>query len=220
MMGGAVIDSACKTSLERLFVAGEDSGGVHGANRLGGNGIADSCVFGRLAGKAISKYLAEEKRTIPETDDGPVEAMIARYTEPFARTSGEGPYPLRDRLREVNWNKVGVARNGSDLLDAIREIESISDATRKIRIEGLRVYNMQWNNFIDLLSMVDVSRMVAHSALLREETRGAHFRTDYPEQDDENGLYNLFLKKGDDGKPFFDKRPVKLEYMKPEDMRD
>jgi succinate dehydrogenase / fumarate reductase flavoprotein subunit/fumarate reductase flavoprotein subunit len=218
MMGGAVIDSACRTSLQRLFVAGEDSGGVHGANRLGGNGIADSCVFGRLAGKAIAAYLSQGNRTIPKTDNDRIAALIAQYTDFFCRKKGDGPYRLQARLREINWTKVGVARNGSGLPDAIRDIDSIRDEFQGIRVKGLRAYNMQWNNSIDLLNMIEVSRIVAHAALLREETRGAHFRTDYPKQNNINGLYNLFLQRGNDGKPIFEKRSVKLEYMKPEGM--
>ena len=219
MMGGAVIDAECKTSLERLFVAGEDTGGVHGANRLGGNGIADSCVYGRLAGKALAKYLQTGNRTVPETAPDQAETLMAKYTGPFDRRAGEDPYPLRDRLRELNWNKVGVARNGKDLREAIDEIESIGAAAQQVRIEGIRAFNMLWNNYIDFLSMIDVSGMVAGAALLREETRGAHFRTDFPDQDDENGLYNLFLKRGEDGRPVFEKKPVVLKYMKPPDIK-
>ncbi len=218
MMGGAVIDAECKTSLERLFVAGEDSGGVHGANRLGGNGIADSCVYGRLAGKALAKYLDKGNRTVPETAPGLIESLTAKYSEPFSRSSSNGLYPLRDRLRELNWHKVGVARNGEDLQAAMNEIESISAEAQKVRLEGVRAFNMLWNNFIDFLNMVDVSRMVASAALLREETRGAHFRKDFPDQDDRNGLYNLFLQRGDDGKPVFEKKPVALTYMGLEDV--
>jgi fumarate reductase flavoprotein subunit len=218
MMGGAVIDAECKTSLERLFVAGEDSGGIHGANRLGGNGIADSCVFGRLAGKTIAMYLSQGNRTVPESAPGQAEAFIAGYTELFHRTSGDGPYPLRDRLRELNWNNVGVARDASGLSEAVEAIESIGAEATTVRLEGIKAFNMAWNNYIDLLNMVDVSRMVVHAALLREETRGAHFRTDFPEQDDQHGLYNLFLHRGDDGKPVFDKKPVVLKHMKPADM--
>jgi succinate dehydrogenase / fumarate reductase flavoprotein subunit/fumarate reductase flavoprotein subunit len=213
MMGGAFIDSRCRTSLERLFVAGEDSGGVHGANRLGGNGIADSCVFGRLAGKAMASYLSDDNGQIPKTKSGWIQEIIARYTMPFARQRGEGPYPLRDRLRELNWSNVGVTRNARDLSDAIAEIESIAEASKKVRLQGMKPYNMPWNNYIDLLNMVEVSRMVATAALRRKETRGAHFRTDYPEQKDPDWLANLFLQKGDDGRPVFEKRQVNLKFM-------
>jgi len=219
MMGGAVIDAECKTSLERLFVAGEDTGGVHGANRLGGNGIADSCVYGRLAGKALAKYLQAGNRTVPETAPDQAETLMAKYTAPFDRRTGDDPYPLRDRLRELNWDKVGLARNGKDLREAIDEIESIGAAVQQVRIEGIRAFNMLWNNYIDFLNMIDVSGMVAEAALIREETRGAHFRTDFPDQDNENGLYNLFLKKGEGGRPVFEKKPVALKYMKPPDIK-
>jgi succinate dehydrogenase / fumarate reductase flavoprotein subunit/fumarate reductase flavoprotein subunit len=217
MMGGAVIDTECRTSLERLFVAGEDSGGVHGANRLGGNGIADSCVYGRLAGKALARYLRNGNRTIPETAAGQIEVFAKKYIEPFHRRDGKGLYPLRDFLRELNWSHVGVARNEKDLRVALDRIESIHLESERVGVSGVRAFNMLWNNYIDFLNMVEVSRMVAASALLREETRGAHFRTDFPNQDDKRGLYNLFLKRGEDGKPVFEKKPVNLKYMKPAD---
>ena len=219
LMGGVVFDADCQTSLERLFVAGEDSGGVHGANRLGGNGIADSCVFGRLAGKSMAEYLNKNGDKKTKTSNGLAEELKARYTEPFNRKDGISPYPLRDQLRELNWNKVGVARNETDLNDGIREIEAISDETKSVGIDGIKAYNMPWNNYIDLLNMIEVSRMVASSALLRKETRGAHFREDYPDPDDQNWLINFFLKRGEDGKPVFEQKPVDLKYMKPGDIK-
>lgn len=216
MMGGAVVDAECRTSLEGLFCAGEDSGGIHGANRLGGNGIADSCVFGRLAGKAMAEHLSRQGKTIPATDREPIKAFIARYTAPFEQTGGEGgPYRLRDRLRELNWNKVGVARTAVDLSAAVDEITEIKKTLEQVRLEGIRPFNMPWNNFIDLLNMIDVSLMVAKSALQRDETRGAHFRLDYPEQNDAYGLFNIFLQKGTDENPVFEKKPVALKYMAP-----
>ena len=176
------------------------------------------CVYGRLAGKAVAKYITKGHRTAPETATGQIESFIEKYTAPFNLDRGDGPYALRDHLRELNWNKVGVARNGKDLQAAIDEIDSIVAEARKIRIEGVRTFNMLWNNYIDFLNMIDVSRMVASSALLREETRGAHFRTDFPEQNDEAGFYSLYLEKGEDGKPVFDKKPVTHSYLKPEDV--
>ena len=219
MMGGAAFDVECRTSLQRLFVAGEDSGGTHGANRLGGNGICDSCVFGRQAGKALAKYFKEEKG-IPEPDSSYIEHLIRRYTRPFERSSGDLPFRLRDQLRELNWTKVGVVRTGNNLLEASDEIESIHEGAERVRLQGSRAYNMVWNDWISLLNMVDISRMTIHSAILREESRGAHFREDYPEKDDNNDLFNVFVKKGDDGKPVFEKRPVALRYMKPSDLTD
>jgi succinate dehydrogenase/fumarate reductase flavoprotein subunit len=193
MMGGAAIDKHCRTSLERLFVAGEDSGGVHGGNRLGGNGICDSCVFGRQAGKAMAEYLRNGKGRHPEITAGSVERLAARYTGAFERPSGRGVFELRDRLRETNWNLVGVVRKEPDLSHAVEAIDAIAEEAETAGITGERPYNMPWNYYIDLLNMIDVSRITARSAQLRKESRAAHFRIDWPEQDDKNSLYNILV---------------------------
>ena len=215
MMGGATIDIHGRTSLERLFCAGEDSGGVHGANRLGGNGIADSCVYGRLVGKAVAEYLRTEKAKTPETASGQIEALIAHYTEPFNRTNGDGPFELRDRLQELNWNQVGVVRNETDLLDGIDEFRAMQTEASMISIRGARAYNMSWNEYISLLNMLEVSQIVAHSALQRKESRGAHYRSDFPEKNDDYGLFNTFLRRGDQDEPVVETRPVEFSYFEP-----
>jgi succinate dehydrogenase/fumarate reductase flavoprotein subunit len=219
VMGGAVIDTACHTSLERLFAAGEDAGGTHGANRLGGNGIADSCVYGRLAGKSMAQYLKQE-RGIPQADESQIEHLTAHYLAPFERTSGPFPLTLRDELREMNWTHVGIARTAEKLQQAIEEIEKIHQESMMAQLKGTgsRAYNMLWQDWISLLNMLDVSRMISTSALQRQETRGAHFRLDYPKQDDHYGLFNIFLSRGANGRPILEKRPVTLKYMKPTDV--
>ncbi len=220
IMGGAAIDKNCQASKERLFVAGEDSGGVHGANRLGGNGIADSCVFGRQAGKAIADYLRRQTAEIPMPPKGMVKDLIAGYRRPFELKNGSNHFELRDQLREINWNKVGVARTASDLSAAREEMATISTETSQVTISGNPGYNMSWNIYLDLLNMIDVSAVVTGSAQLREETRGAHFRQDFPEQNDEDGLFNVFLKRGDSGTPEFEKRPVSFSRKSVEDCRN
>jgi succinate dehydrogenase/fumarate reductase flavoprotein subunit len=212
IMGGAAIDKHARASLHRLFVAGEDSGGVHGGNRLGGNGICDSCVYGRRAGKALAEFLREKKDKAPETMPGLAERLMKRYKMPFERNSGPGPFELRDRLRECNWNLVGVVRKEPDLSLAVETIEAIAEEARSVRMSGIRAYNMPWNYYIDLLNMIDVSRMTAQSARLRKESRAAHYRSDYPDQDDQSSLYNIIVWKGDDGLPLFEKRPVEFRY--------
>jgi fumarate reductase flavoprotein subunit len=214
MMGGAAIDEACKTSIARLFCAGEDSGGVHGANRLGGNGIADSCVFGRLAGKAMADFLRTE-RGIPEADPARIDDLLGRYRAALGRAGGPGPHALRDPLREMNWAKAGIIRSGSGLQEAAVEIEAFAAEAERVGVPSARPYNMLWHDWIALLNMIDVSRVVIHSAVGREESRGAHYREDYPEQNNEYGLFNLFLHREEDGKLHFEKRRVKLKYMKP-----
>jgi succinate dehydrogenase / fumarate reductase flavoprotein subunit/fumarate reductase flavoprotein subunit len=217
MMGGAVIDKKCFTSLEGLFCAGEDSGGIHGANRLGGNGIADSCVFGRLAGKAMAEYM-EKGRAVPKADGAQVKELIADYVKPFDHDKGTAHFEVRDRLRELNWAKVGIVRSDKGLSEAADEIESLCDEAGRVRLEGPMTYNMAWNEWINLLNMLDVSRMVVHSATHRNETRGAHAREEFPEQDDKNGLFNVLLVKGEKGRPVIHKQPSDLKYIKPDDL--
>ncbi len=138
IMGGAVIDKHCKASLERLFVAGEDSGGVHGGNRLGGNGICDSCVFGRQAGKAMAEYLRKGKGGHPEIMPGSLERLAERYAGAFERPLRRGVFELRDRLRETNWNLVGVVRKEPDLSHAVEEIDAIAEEAETVGITGAR----------------------------------------------------------------------------------
>ncbi|MFZ7126302.1 MAG: L-aspartate oxidase [Desulfobacterales bacterium] len=212
VMGGAQIDKDCHTSLDRLFVAGEDSGGVHGANRLGGNGVCDSCVFGRQAGKSIARFLKKERGAVPDPDTDRLSELRALYQRPLERSRGFKVFTLRDQIRETNWNKVGVTRRESDLVEAIEEFESISDACESVYVEGHSAYNMPWQSYIDLLNMIDVSRMVAASALERKEQRGAHFRLDYPEQNDDDFLFNITLNRGADGRPVLSREPVVFKH--------
>ena len=210
VMGGAAVAANGQASLEKLFVAGEDAGGVHGANRLGGNGICESCVLGRQVGKALSKHLNNGQRTLATTRKGIVEETIDRLNKPFGRSSGASPFELKKSLQELNWNKVGVVRNGPHLIEALAEMSRIADEAASMRITGGRVYNMMFTAGCDLLNMIDVSRMVATSALAREETRGAHSRSDFPRQRDDYGLFNSNLKRGSDGLPEIEKTPVKF----------
>jgi succinate dehydrogenase / fumarate reductase flavoprotein subunit/fumarate reductase flavoprotein subunit len=191
---------------------------VHGANRLGGNGIADSCVYGRLVGKAMAEYVRTKNAKVPATACGQIETLISHFTEPFDHSAGDGPFELRERLQALNWNSVGVVRNETDLSGAAEEIKTIQQEAKKIRIQGVRAYNMPWNEYISLLNMLEVSQMVARSALQRKESRGAHYRSDYPERNDDYGLFNIFLRRGDNREPIFDKRPVDLDCLKPEDI--
>jgi len=220
MMGGAAIDRMGHTSLDRLFCAGEDSGGVHGANRLGGNGIADSCVYGRLTGKAMAKYLRKERGAVPESAPGQASELASKYRKPFERSKGPGPFEIRDRLRELNWSKAGVVRTEKGLLEAAEEILSLRVEADGIWLQGVGAYHMPWNEYINLLNMLEVSQMVVQSALRRKESRGAHYRSDYPEQKDDYGLFNLFLRIGEGGGPEFQKRAVDLKYLRPSDIQE
>jgi succinate dehydrogenase / fumarate reductase flavoprotein subunit/fumarate reductase flavoprotein subunit len=211
-MGGARIDKHGKASLQRLFVAGEDAGGVHGGNRLGGNGICESCVYGRQAGKALARFIQDGNRHAPETAPGLVSEIAARFIALRQRSTGEGPFRIRDELREINWAKVGIVRNGPDLEQALSAFTSLRSAAENARVTGPQTYNMPWNITIDLLNMIDVSLMSAACALARKESRAAHYRSDYPEQDDVNSLYNIFLTRGDQGRPDLRTEPTHFKH--------
>lgn len=208
-MGGASIDTQCQGSLHKLFVAGEDAGGVHGANRLGGNGIGESCVYGRLAGKSLARFLKKD-RSIKESAPGMAESMAAALRAPLQRAQGRDPLDIRHDIQEVNWLQVGVVRNHDDLQSALTSFETLAHDIATASVKGGNVYNMPYNVWLDTRSMLDVSIMAATSALLRDETRGAHTRLDFPAQRDDYGLFNTFLWKGSDGKPVTEKRDVQF----------
>ena len=141
-----------------------------------------------------------------------VEELVAKYSAPFERSGTEDPFRLRAKLQECNWNKVGVVRNGQDMEDAIDFIGSIRSKAANVKVSGPRTYNMPWNTYIDFMNMLDVSYMAAASALARKESRAAHYRSDFPDQDDDNGLINIFLIRDRDGMPELYTEPVDFKY--------
>jgi len=214
IMGGVKIDLRCHSSLEGLFVAGEDSGGVHGANRLGGNGVADSTVFGGLAGEAMADYVGG--RDLIPYEEGQVQEFLARALIPFTGAGRERVYPLRDALKELMWEKVGVVRHGRELKEAISQLEELTGRAERISVRGGGEYNLEWNHALDLKNQLQVSLLIATSALSREESRGSHYRSDYPETNDEAYLKNIYIKKiGEELKLFA--RPVRLSRLRPEE---
>ncbi|MEG2172454.1 MAG: FAD-binding protein [Desulfovibrionaceae bacterium] len=206
-MGGASIDVDCHASLHKLFVAGEDAGGVHGANRLGGNGIGESCVYGRLAGKSLARYLKKDK-SIKETAPGMADNLIAALKAPLQRKRGRNPLDIRHDIQEINWLQVGVVRNKEDMESARASFDTLTQDVAGASVAGGAAYNMVYNIWLDTRSMMDVSHMAVKCALLRDETRGAHTRLDFPKQRDDYGLFNTFLWKGGDGKPVTEKKDV------------
>jgi succinate dehydrogenase / fumarate reductase flavoprotein subunit/fumarate reductase flavoprotein subunit len=216
-MGGAVIDVSCAASLHKLFVAGEDAGGVHGANRLGGNGIAESCVYGRLAGKSIAKFLQNRRnRSIEESAAGMAKDIMHRLSAPLGKAKGANAFAVRRDIQETNWNKVGVVRNLTDLQESLGDFARLREEHKTVRVSGGKVYNMEYTVYLDTLNMLDASLMAATSGLLRDETRGAHTRADFPEMRDDYGLFNIFLKRGTDGLPACEKREVLFAHASPE----
>ena len=179
-MGGAVVDNDCRTALPGLFVAGEDAGGIHGANRLGGNGVANSTVFGGIAGERMADYVRKVNHA-PDPDEMLLEAEVARACHPFER-SGASLGDLRDRLLNLMWDDVGVLRDANGLKRALAALDQLED---ELLMSGVgpdnRVFNLTWHDWLNLRSLIEVSRVISLAALAREDSRGAHFREDFPE---------------------------------------
>jgi fumarate reductase flavoprotein subunit len=180
MMGGVEFHSDCSTDLPGLFVAGEDAGGVHGANRLGGNGVANSTVFGALAGDAMARWV--QSADFKEPDTAAIDAAISAQEQPFARADRGSLEPLRERLYDVMWDKVGIIRDAGGLAEGARELAALETA---LDAHGLadhnRAFNLSWHDWMNLKSLVAVSRAITAAAIAREDSRGAHFRSDFPE---------------------------------------
>src|SRR2546422_13210 len=178
MMGGVVIDPSCRTSVEGLFAAGEDTGGIHGANRLGGNGVADSTVFGGLAGDVMADWVVG--RGLPRLSmEGP-EAGTGGLVAPLARGEGGSLYKLQQQLRDVMWEHVGLIRSAAGLKSALKEIEEIGQRAAGAPVPGGPMYNLAWQDWLNLQSQAAAAWLIARSALERNESRGSHYRSDYP----------------------------------------
>ena len=182
-MGGLVGNPDTSTAWPGLFVAGEDASGMHGANRLGGNGVANSTVFGGIAGDAMPRWIAANPghRT---PDEGVLAAEFSRALHPFAQRSGD-LNALRERLLDLMWDDVGVIRDAAKL---DRAAEKLSDLEAELMETGIpdtgRVFNLTWHDWLNLRSLVETSRVIALAAKRRENSRGAHFRSDFPEPGD------------------------------------
>ena len=180
MMGGVEFGGDCRTALAGLFVAGEDSGGVHGANRLGGNGVANSTVFGALAGDVMAAWV----RHVPfsTADSAAIEAAISTLEKPFSSGTTGNLEPLRQKLHDVMWDKVGIIRDAAGLAQAARELAALET---ELDAHGLddhnRAFNLTWHDWMNLKSLVSVSRVITAAAIAREDSRGAHFRSDFPQ---------------------------------------
>jgi fumarate reductase flavoprotein subunit len=180
MMGGVVFRPDCATQLEGLFAAGEDTGGVHGANRLGGNGVANSTVFGGIAGEAMAAWLARNGAP-RDPDEEALRASVAAHEAPFARKPGD-LNALREELHACMWDEVGILRTAEGLRRGLSRLDALAEELARCGVaDGDRVFNLAWHDWLNLESLVTVSRVIATAALAREDSRGAHFREDFPE---------------------------------------
>jgi fumarate reductase flavoprotein subunit len=180
MMGGVEFAPDCHTSLAGLFAAGEDTGGVHGANRLGGNGVANSTVFGAIAGDAMAAWTRREGH-MREPDRAALEAAEAHARHPIGRP-GTGLDEVREALYQVMWDDVGILRDATGLARAEKRLEELGEQLLRIGVAGTDLrYNLTWHDWLNLESLILVSRSICAAAQARTDSRGAHFREDFPE---------------------------------------
>ncbi len=189
MMGGIRVEAeTAQSSLPGLFAAGEAAAGLHGANRLGGNSLSDLLVFGRRAGLAAAQHAKEV--AAPKLDEGQIGAGETEALSAFQRQGGENPYAVHRDLQTVMQNLVGIFRVREDMEKALVELAKLKERAAHTSIEGSRMFNPGWHMAIELKSMLTVSEAVTRSALVREESRGAHSRIDFPELSPEWGTKN------------------------------
>jgi fumarate reductase flavoprotein subunit len=183
MMGGVEFGLDCRTELDGLFAAGEDTGGVHGANRLGGNGVANSTVFGGVAGDEAAAWLAGHG-DLAEPDRAAIEGAMAAALHPFEQPVGD-LHAIREALYDAMWNDVGILRDAAGLRRGLGVLESLDDRLRGTGVSDATFrFNLTWHDWLNLDSLLRVSRAIAHAALAREDSRGAHYREDFPQGSD------------------------------------
>jgi fumarate reductase (CoM/CoB) subunit A len=205
-MGGIVINRNAETGLRRLFAAGEVCGGIHGANRLAGNAIADILVLGTIAGRQAAQ-LAEGK---PREDPALARAAVNGLREMAARRGGEHLETLRHTLREIMWEKAGIIRNEKSLREALEIVEAGRKQLERIGVDS----PVELIRLVKLANMFRVSEMVCRTALLRTESRGSHYRSDFPEENNTEWLKRILISKTDEGMKL-STAPVSLSKLSP-----
>ena len=182
-MGGVVVDTDTRTALPGLYVAGEDAGGAHGANRLGGNGVANSTVYGGIAGDVMGRDIAG-KESLREPDEATLSAEIDRAMFPVGRGGGN-IHELRRALQDVMWEDVGVIRTAGGMTRALDRLGEIDTALMNTGVAGGNLaFNLTWHDWLNLRSLIDISKVITRAGLARENSRGAHYREDFPDVGD------------------------------------
>lgn len=179
-MGGVRIDEWCRTNIKNLFAAGEVAGGVHGANRLGGNALAETQVFGKRAGEAAAKNAIKNDTNLNKTQIEKEEYKI----KSMVKDGNISPTKLKEKLQKTMWENVSIIRNKDGLKSALKDINEIQIKMDDVYVPETSGFNKYLQEVIELRNMITVAKLVIKSALIRKESRGAHFREDYPQRKD------------------------------------
>src|SRR5271166_1243008 len=212
MMGGISVDGDSQMStVPGLFAAGEVAAGLHGANRLGGNSLSDLLVFGRRAGRFAAKFARESDAG--QIHDAQLEEVAREALEPFYRAakpagSAESPYQVQNDLQEMMQGLVGIVRREEEMVRALGELAKLWERSRSVAVYGHREYNPGWHTAIDLKHLLTVSEAITRAAIERKESRGGHFRDDFPNRDAADGKVNIILHKDADGSMRTRREPI------------
>jgi succinate dehydrogenase / fumarate reductase flavoprotein subunit len=200
IMGGIRVDADSQmSSLPGLFAAGECAAGINGANRLGGNSLSDLLVFGKRAGEYSAEFARENRRAA--VDPASVQRATDEALKPFEHGQGkaENPYTIQSDLQEMMQRLVGIVRTEREMQEALRDLRELRARAARAGVTGHREYNPGWHTAIDLKNMLTVSEAIARSAIERKESRGGHFRDDYPEKNPEYATFNIVTRQRSDG---------------------
>jgi succinate dehydrogenase / fumarate reductase, flavoprotein subunit len=208
IMGGIRVNGDTQEStIPGLFAAGECAAGINGANRLGGNSLSDLIVFGKRAGE----FAAGHARTVatPRIDDGRVAQSMSGALAPFERgAAGENPYKVQQDLQDTMQALVGIVRLEDEMQEALTRLAAYNERAARVGVDGHREYNAGWHTALDLRNLLDVSEAITRSAIERKESRGGHFREDYPEKLAEYGTFNVATRRRPDGSMQVSRAPL------------
>ncbi len=210
IMGGIRVDGETQsTTLPGLYAAGECAAGLHGANRLGGNSLSDLLVFGKRAGESAANFARDHHAASIDRDQ--VDQAARDAIAPFERgtsADGHGPYQVQQDLQTMMQDLVGIVRTEAEMERALEGIGKLKERARHVGVAGNREYNPGWHTALDLANLMIVSEAITRAAIDRKESRGGHFRDDYPEKDPAAAKFNIVIKKGQDGAMLLEREPI------------
>jgi succinate dehydrogenase / fumarate reductase flavoprotein subunit len=207
IMGGVRVDAETQMSrVPGLFACGECAVGINGANRLGGNSLSDLLVFGKRAGEFAGKFAKENAAA--KIDSAQVDEAAKWALAPFERSGSEGPYQIQQDLQVMMQDLVGIVRQEDEMKRALDGLAVLRERASRVRVVGNREYNPGWHTALDLHNLLTVSEAITRCALARKESRGGHFREDYPNKDGRSGTFNLVTRKGPDGQMQLEEAPI------------